>query len=288
MNDAPSGPPTGRSSSAEHSSPRERSSWTDPASVVARLRAAGCVFAEEEADLLLEAAVGADHLEQLLRRREGGEPLEQILGWVAFRGLRVPVAPGVFVPRRRTEAVVDVALARLEGRSAATVLDLCCGVGAIARSLAAERDDLRLHAADLSPAAVACARRTLAGLAPVHQGDLFDALPEDLRGGIDLVVVNAPYVPTASIALMPPEARLHEPATTLDGGADGLLLHRRIAVEALPWLSEHGGVVIETSREQAERTARLFDEAGFDCSIHLDDDLDATVVSASRRRTTRV
>ncbi|QHF22682.1 putative protein N(5)-glutamine methyltransferase [Rathayibacter sp. VKM Ac-2804] len=276
MNDAPSGPPTGRPSSA------------DPASTVTRLRAAGCVFAEEEADLLHGAATDADRLESLLRRREGGEPLEQILGWVAFRGLRIPVVPGVFVPRRRTEAVVDAALALLDGRGPATVLDLCCGAGAIARALAEERDGLALHAADLSPAAVACARRTLAGLAPVHQGDLFEALPEELRGRIDLVVVNAPYVPTAAIALMPPEARLHEPASTLDGGSDGLALHRRIAAEVVPWLGDGGAVVIETSREQAERTAALFADAGFDPTILLDDYRDATVVSAPLRRTTRV
>ncbi|ROQ64564.1 release factor glutamine methyltransferase [Rathayibacter sp. PhB152] len=282
MNDAPSGPPTGRSSSPGSGLPPAL------ASSVARLRAAGCVFAEEEAELLHEAAAGSDRLDALLRRREAGEPLEQILGWVAFRGLRIPVSPGVFVPRRRTEAVVDAALALLDGRGPATVLDLCCGVGAIGRALLEERDGLTLHAADLSPAAVACARRTLAGLATVHRGDLFAALPEDLRGRIDLVVVNAPYVPTAAIALMPPEARLHEPTSTLDGGGDGLALHHRIAAEVLPWLSEDGAVAIETSREQAERTAALFADAGFDPSILLDDELDATVVSAPQRRTTRV
>ncbi|QHC57149.1 putative protein N(5)-glutamine methyltransferase [Rathayibacter sp. VKM Ac-2760] len=285
MNDAPSGPPTGRSSSVAPPPSRPLPPLT---SSVARLRAAGCVFAEEEAALLHEAAGDGRALEQLLRRREAGEPLEQILGWVAFRGLRIPVSPGVFVPRRRTEAVVDAALALLAGRGPSTVLDLCCGVGAIGRALIEERDGLTLHAADLSPAAVACARRTLAGLASVHQGDLLAALPEGLRGRIDLVVVNAPYVPTAAIVLMPPEARLHEPASTLDGGSDGLGLHRRIAAEVLPWLSGDGAVVIETSREQAERTAALFAAAGFNPSILLDDELDATVVSAPRHRTTRV
>ncbi|SMH49232.1 release factor glutamine methyltransferase [Rathayibacter oskolensis] len=269
MNDAPSGPPTGRSSS------------------VARLRAAGCVFAEEEAELLEEASGSEGVLDSLLRRREAGEPLEQILGWVAFRGLRIPVAPGVFVPRVRTGFVVDTAL-RMLGRADATVLDLCCGAGAIARSLAEERPGLRLIAADLSPVAVACARRTLAGIAPVFEGDLFDALPASERGGIDLVVVNAPYVPTAAIALMPPEARLHEPALSLDGGTDGLDLHRRIAREAPEWLAESGGVVIETSRVQSGATAGAFTEAGLATEILTDDDLDATVVVATRRRTTRL
>lgn len=261
MNDAPSGPPTGRSSS------------------VARLRAAGCVFAEEEAELLEEAAPSPDLLEVLLRRRETGEPLEQILGWVSFRGLRIPVAPGVFVPRVRTEFVVDTALSILRSPTA-VVLDLCCGAGAIGRSLLEERPRLRLRAADISPAAVACARRALEGLATVHEGDLFAALPDSDRGTLDLVVVNAPYVPTGAIALMPPEARLHEPVQSLDGGDDGLALHRRIARESREWLTPGGGVVIESSREQAETSGAAFAAAGFATEIRFDDDREATVVVA--------
>jgi release factor glutamine methyltransferase len=266
VNDAPSGPPTGRSSS------------------VARLRAAGCVFAEEEAALLEEAAPSSAALELLLLRRETGEPLEQILGWVAFRGLRIPVAPGVFVPRVRTEWVVDCALAVLP--PGAVVLDLCCGSGAIARAIAEERPDVRLLAADLSPTAVACARRTLAGLATVVEGDLFAALPEEEHGRIDAVVVNAPYVPSDAIALMPPEARVHEPRLTLDGGADGLELHRRIAREAPEWLAPHGAVVIEVGEDQAAASASAFAAAGFTTAVHRDDDRDATVLVAVRRRTT--
>ena len=266
MNDAPSGPPTGRSSSVE------------------RLRAAGCVFAEEEAGLLEEAADSSSDLELLLRRRETGEPLEQILGWVAFRGLRVPVAPGVFVPRVRTEWLVDCALEVLP--DGAVVLDLCCGSGALARSISEERPDVRLLAADLSPAAVACARRTLAGRGDVHEGDLFDALPGSERGRIDVVVVNAPYVPTAAIALMPPEARVHEPMLTLDGGSDGLALHRRIAQEAGAWLAPHGVVVIEVGADQAAASASAFQAAGFATSLHRDDDREATALVAVRRRTT--
>ncbi|KQQ06101.1 MULTISPECIES: putative protein N(5)-glutamine methyltransferase [unclassified Rathayibacter] len=269
MNDAPSGPPTGRSSS------------------VARLRAVGCVFAEEEAGLLEEAAVDDEPLEALLRRREAGEPLEQILGWVAFRGLRIPVMPSVFVPRVRTEFVVDAALPLLPSPTA-VVLDLCCGAGAIGRSLLEERPRLRLLAADVSPAAVACARRTLDGLAPVYEGDLFSALPDSFRHRIDFVVVNAPYVPTEAIALMPPEARLHEPVESLDGGADGLELHRRIALESRDWLAPRGGVVIESSREQAEASGAAFTTAGFETRIRYDDEREATVVIALLAGTTRV
>jgi release factor glutamine methyltransferase len=257
---------------------------------VTRLRDAGCVFAEEEAGLLEEAARSGEELESLLRRRETGEPLEQILGWVEFRGLRIAVAPGVFVPRQRTAFVVDAALTVLADTAGGdtTVLDLCCGSGAIGRALLDERSDLRLLAADVSPAAVACATAELDGLALVFEGDLFDALPEAERGRLDLVVVNAPYVPTASIALMPPEARLHEPAVSLDGGSDGLVLHRRIAREAPRWLSRTGAVVIEVGREQAPVSAAAFVAAGFAAEVLTDDDRDATVVVARLRRTTHL
>jgi len=271
MTDAPSDPRTGRSSS------------------VARLRAAGCVFAEDEARLIEEEASSEAQLDALLRRREAGEPLEQILGWVDFRGLRVRVAPGVFVPRVRTGFVVDAALSLLEGCApGTTVLDLCCGSGAIARALAGERSDLRLLAADVSSAAVACARTNLDGFGEVFEGDLFSALPTGERGRIDVVVVNAPYVPTEAIALMPPEARLHEPAASLDGGSDGLELHRRIARESLDWLSAGGAVVIESGREQAPVSAAAFAASGFSTRILEDDDRDATVVVARLPRTTRL
>ncbi|MBF4461077.1 MULTISPECIES: putative protein N(5)-glutamine methyltransferase [unclassified Rathayibacter] len=271
MNDAPSGSPAGRSSS------------------VARLRAAGCVFAEEEAELLEEANSDPAALERALHRREAGEPLEQILGWVAFRGLRVPVTPGVFVPRVRTGFVVDTALSLLSApplsaRSTVTVLDLCCGTGAIACALAHEAPHLRLLAADLSPTAVASARIALSELATVFEGDLFSALPPQERGRLDLIVVNAPYVPTSAIALMPPEARLHEPMLTLDGGVDGLDLHRRIALEAAAWLAPGGSVVIETSDDQAEASASAFAASGFSTHVRRDEDLDATVVVAGTTR----
>src|SRR3954462_3557379 len=102
--------------------------------VVARLRAAGCVFAEDEARLLL-AGAAPDALDALVARRVAGEPLEPLLGWAEFCGLRVAVAPGVFVPRRRTEALVEEAVALF--RPGAVVVDLCCGSGALGLAVAA-------------------------------------------------------------------------------------------------------------------------------------------------------
>ena len=249
---------------------------------MATLRAAGCVFAEEEADLLL--ADGRD-LEPLVARRVAGEPLEQVLGWAAFAGLRVAVAPGVFVPRRRTEGLVGLALDLLGSASppvpAPVVVDLCCGTGAIAAVVAAALPSAEVHAADLDPDAVACARLNL-DPGRVHEGDLWSALPVGLRGRVDLVACNAPYVPSEEIALMPPEARDHEHLVALDGGDDGLALHRRVAADARGWLTEGGWLLIETSTRQAERTALACTEGGLEAQVWTDDDRGSTVVRARR------
>ena len=130
--------------------------------VVRRLRAAGCVFAEDEARLLLAEARTADQLDALVERRVAGEPLEHLLGWAEFAGLRIAVGPGVFVPRRRTEVLVAEAVAL--ARPGAVVVDLCCGSGAVGVAVASAVPGIELHAADVDPAAVACARANLAGL----------------------------------------------------------------------------------------------------------------------------
>src|SRR5512133_2173864 len=114
--------------------------------VVARLRGAGCVFAEDEARLLLAEAGSGEALEAMVARRVAGEPLEHVLGWAEFCGLRVAVAPGVFVPRRRTEALVETAVAL--GRVGAVVVDLCCGSGALGLAVATAVADVELHVAD--------------------------------------------------------------------------------------------------------------------------------------------
>lgn len=244
--------------------------------LVARLRAAGCVFAEEEAGLLVAAAADPAALEAMVEQRVAGRPLEQILGWAQFGGHRIAVAPGVFVPRRRTELLVELAAVP----PADVIVDLCCGTGAVAVALAARLPGAEVHAADSDPAAVEVARRNLGG--GVHLGDLYAALPAGLQGRVDVIVANAPYVPTDAIALMPPEARDHEARIALDGGADGLDLHRRIADGAAPWLTPAGRVVIETSVEQSERSAALFAAAGFIVQVHRSDELDGTAVVARR------
>jgi release factor glutamine methyltransferase len=262
---------------------------------VARLRAAGCVYAEEEAALLRSAAFSPGDLEGLLARRLAGVPLEHLVGWAEFCGLRVHVAAGVFVPRARTALLVDLAVrvvrdhrdgvpgvSGLEGHGLSRlVVDLCCGSGAVGAAIADRVPAAEVYAADLDPASVACARRNLPP-DRVFEGDLYAALPDHLRGRVDVLVANAPYVPTDAIETMPSEARDHEPRAALDGGADGVDLHRRIAAGAPEWLAPGGHLLIETGRHQAALTVAACEDAGLRAHVVTDDDLEATAVVATR------
>ncbi len=242
--------------------------------VVAALRAAGCVFAEDEAELLL--ATEGDPAE-LVARRVAGEPLEHLLGWAQFCGLRIAVAAGVFVPRRRTELLARTAVGLV--RDGSVVVDLCCGSGAVGAAVAAAVPGVVIHAADVDPRAVACAARNLAPVGgQARVGDLYAALPAELRGRVDVLAVNAPYVPTPALDLMPPEARLHEPRAALDGGSDGLDVQRRVAAGALDWLARGGHLLVETGRPQAGGTSELLRQQGLDVRVVVDDDLGGTVV----------
>jgi release factor glutamine methyltransferase len=251
----------------------------DDAGVVARLRSAGCVFAEDEARLLVAEAGSTARLEALVRRRVAGEPLEHLLGWAEFCGLRIAVAPGVFVPRRRTEFLVERAAALAP--PGAVVVDLCCGSGAVAAALTALLDGPEVHASDVDPAAVACARRNLPG-GDVHAGDLFSALPDRLRGRVDVLAANVPYVPSEAIPLMPPEAREHEPRTALDGGADGLDVARRVLAGAGEWLAPGGCVLFEVGEAQAAAATEIVSTAGLVPRIAAAEDTGATVVLGTR------
>ena len=264
---------------------------TDPSAapaqdhVVARLRAAGCVFAEDEAALLLATGRTGHDLDELVADRVSGRPLEYVLGWAEFAGLQIPVTDGVFVPRRRTELLARLAGARARdvGGRTPVVVDLCCGAGAVGVAVAAAVPGVELHAADIDPAAVDCALGATAPFAGrVHLGDLFAALPADLRGRIDVLMVNAPYVPSAEIAFMPAEARDFERPVALDGGRDGLEVLGRAVARAAEWLGAAGALLAECAEHQSAQLARLVAEAGLVVSVHRDEDLDATVVIGRR------
>lgn len=250
------------------------------AALVARLRAAGCVFAEDEARLLAEEAVDEAGLEAMTARRVAGDPLEQILGWAEFCGLRLTVEPGVFVPRQRTGLMVRQAITALPADG--ILADLCCGVGAVAAAVAAQRPGVTVYAGDIDPAAVRCAQLNLPTETWVAEGDLYEALPDAIRGRVTVITANAPYVPTEAIALMPPEARDHEALAALDGGADGLDVQRRIAADAAGWLAPGGRLLVESSVRQASVSAAIMRGNGLSATTVHDDELDATVVIGVR------
>ena len=261
--------------------------------LVARLRAAGCVFAEEEAALILEQADavggGPAEVDRLAAARELGLPLEQVLGWAELAGVRVAVEPGVFVPRRRTGLMVAAAVALGSAYAAdhgpVVLLDLCCGSGAVAAAAAyglhATGTIVEVTASDVDPVAVRCARRNLPG-ARVLGSDLFANVPGDLRGRVDLLTANVPYVPTADLNLMPREAREHEAPLALDGGPDGLAVLRRVAAAAPAWLAPGGTLLVETSERQQPAARAALEAAGLHASVQTDDDLDAVVVLGRR------
>ncbi|WP_246132348.1 putative protein N(5)-glutamine methyltransferase [Paenibacillus hemerocallicola] len=248
---------------------------------VSRLRDAGCVFAEEETRLLVSAARTPADLVAMADRRAAGVPLEHVIGWAEFCGLRIAVDKGVFVPRHRTEFLVRQAAALV--RSGAVVVDLCCGSGALGAALAAALERIELYSVDIDPAAVRCARRNVAAAGGhVYEGDLYEPLPATLRGRVNVLVANAPYVPTEAIRLLPPEARVHEARVALDGGADGLDVQRRVAAAAPLWLAPGGHLLVETSERQAPKTVEIFARNGLTPQVASSDELDATVVIGTK------
>ncbi len=253
----------------------------DLGSLVARLRAAGCVYAEQEAAVLVQAADDLATLGVLLGRRLSGEPLEQVVGQVEFAGLRLRLAPGVFVPRRRTELLVREAA--LLARPGSVVLDLCCGSGAVAAALVGAVPGVEIWAVDVDPAARACARRNLPESARVLGGDLFAGLPPALRGRADLLVASPPYVPTAALPLLPREARVHEPRRALDGGPDGLAVHRRLLAGAGDWCAPGAHVALECGEHQAAELARELAAHGLEArEVHDAGTGGSVVVGATR------
>ncbi|TGO06408.1 putative protein N(5)-glutamine methyltransferase [Serinibacter arcticus] len=248
--------------------------------LVARLRAAGCVYAEDEAAALRE--LPPERLEASVRRREAGEPLEHVLGWVELGGRRLAIEPGVFVPRQRTLLLVAEAVRLTPPGS--RVLDLCCGCGAVGRLLAERVPGLHLDAADVDERAVAVARRNLAPVGGrVWCGDLVDPLPTALRGALATITANVPYVPSGAEHLVPGDLRAAEPRFTRDGGEDGLDVLRRVAAVAASWLALGGHVLSEVAEHQVPAAVAVLAAAGLTPAHVVDDDGTAVVVGARRR-----
>jgi len=250
------------------------------------LEAAGVQTARVDAEWLLAGLLGigragvrmdlsrvlsaplAERYADAVRRRARREPLQRILGWEDFLGLRIRLTEAVLVPRPETEALVEWALTLLPppGPRRLLALDLGTGSGCIACALAAGRSDLDVVALDVSLAAAAVARDNARALdlAPrvrVVVADLLEGV-RDLSA--DLIVSNPPYLPTGLVAGLEPEVRSHEPRIALDGGADGLALIRRLAAVGRTCLRRAGVLVVETAGgAQAAAAASLLRGAGF-------------------------
>jgi release factor glutamine methyltransferase len=258
---------------------------------VARLLAAGIDTARADAEWLLAGTLGlrrADALTALGRllppavvrrfeaavdRRARREPLQRILGWEDFRGVRVGLTADVLVPRPETELLVEYALALLppRGHRRPTVVDVGTGSGCIACAVAVERPDVAVIAIDVSTDAARIARQnaaaaTVSDRVRVLSGDLL----APVGGSIDLVIANLPYLPSALIPTLAPEVTDHEPRRALDGGPDGLSLIRRLLADARP--PQVRAIALETAgAEQSTVVADLARAAGFaDVAVRRD------------------
>lgn len=218
------------------------------ADLTRRLRAAGCVFAEDEAHILLAETTDDDELERRTVRRVAGEPLETIVGFVAFGGLRLAVEPGVFVPRQRT-----LFLARRAARAASTVAgarvaEPFSGVAPVAAYVRATVPGARLAASDIDPLPLRCARRNLGADAVVVRGDGLAGFGADAT--FDVIAAVVPYVPDGEIRTMPREATAHESGRALAGGIDGLVHVRELIASSGARLAERGVLLLEVHRSQ--------------------------------------
>jgi release factor glutamine methyltransferase len=261
----------------------------------ARLGAAGIDPARADAEWLLAGLLGVGRAALALRldaplpgamaerfrtavgRRAAREPVQQILGWEEFRGLRIAITPDVLVPRPETEVLGGWALEMLPpvGAAPVVVMDVGTGSGCLACAIAHERPDARVVAIDCARAALAVARANVealgvAGRVRCVAGDLIDSAGP---GVADLIVANLPYLPTPWLDTLPPEVRDHEPRAALDGGADGLALIGALVLDARRVLRPGGALVLETAGGALARaTGQRLREAGYR-SVELRADL---------------
>ncbi|KQQ44189.1 protein-(glutamine-N5) methyltransferase, release factor-specific [Nocardioides sp. Leaf307] len=247
-----------------------------------RLREAGVASPEHDADALLAHVLGTTRgrlvlvdrvggpalaaYDALVARRASREPLQHLTGSAAFRHVELAVGPGVFVPRPETELLagwaVDAARAVLAQGREPVVVDLCTGSGAIARALADEVPGARVHAVELDEGAHAWAERNLSGTGvELRRGDMATAF-EDLRGTVDVISCNPPYVPLEAWESVAPEARDHDPHLALFSGDDGLDAMRVLAVRAARLLRPGGVVGAEHADVQGESAPAVFVAAG--------------------------
>ena len=204
----------------------------------------------------------------LVRRRAGGEPMAHILGWTRFRGLRLTVRPGAFVPRQSSELLAERAVQRLRGRRRPVHVDLATGIGPVALAAAQAVRSAEVHGTDLSAEATRQARANARALGlrnvAFHTGDLFGPLSSSLRGRVDVVTVHPPYVPRREVRDLPLEVRGFEPVATLtDFSPHGMGLLERTAEEGPMWLRPGGWLLVEVSPDRARSVRGLLIRSGY-------------------------
>jgi release factor glutamine methyltransferase len=241
------------------------------------LTQAGCVAANEEADELIAAAGGdPDALTDLVSRRTTGEPIAWLTGSIAFSGVGLLVANGVYVPRWQTEPLARRAACLLPPGGAA--VDLCTGAGAIAAVMAAAVPTARVLATELDPKAAQCARGN--GV-EVFEGFLDDPLPLQFEHQVDVLTAVVPYVPTGSLRLLPRDVQEFEPRLALDGGVDGLDFLVQVTRRSVRWLRPGGWLLLELGGDQVEPLRPLLRELGFrQPQIMVDEDGDPRAICA--------
>lgn len=255
-----------RSRAIQHwPSDRERREATNLLSFVLGDREASDQLAD--LDRVVPARARARY-QRLIDRRARGEPMAHILGWTTFRGLRISVRPGTFIPRQSSELMADTAVRRLRGRRSPVAIDLATGVGPVALAVANAVGSADVHGTDISPEAVRQARANAASLglrnAAFHRGDLFAPLPARLRGRVDVITVHPPYIPAGEVRDLPVEIRGFEPEDTLtDRSVDGFGLLERTAEEAPDWLRRGGWLLVEVSPDRARSVRSRLVRSGY-------------------------
>lgn len=287
--------------------PAEGATWNGLVLVVqAELERSGSLNAASEARWMVEEASGLSGSEwielacesstrlarasvaRMLDRRLCGEPLQYVLGSWQFRTIELFLDRRVLIPRPETEQLVEYALAEVDRlaesdsygpqRNWLNVVDLGTGSGAIALSMASEREKLNVYATDLSPAALDVARSNLAGIGrhatrvALHEGSWFSALPDQLKGDVHVAVSNPPYVSEAQFEDLPDEVGAWEPRSALVSGPTGLEAIEEVVSAAAEWLSPGGALLVEIGETQADQAIDLALGVGL-VEVQVHDDL---------------